>query len=143
MCEVTSFSKENTRLFFEVLKIRTEVFIQEQGVNSLLEYDDDSQNPTYYLLKTSDGFIATCRYRKTNIGIKIERFAVLKMFRNKGYGMKLMDVVLRDLSNLNLLIYLHAQISSVNFYKKYGFVVSGDVFQEAGIDHFTMKYTSK
>lgn len=143
MCEITSFSKENTRLFFEVLKIRTEVFIEEQDVDSILEYDDDNYNSTYYLLKTSDGFVATCRYRLTNKGIKIERFAVLKIFRNKGYGKVLLKYVLNDISNLNKKIYLHSQMDSVNFYKKFGFIISGDIFQEAGIDHFLMKYPLK
>ena len=60
---------------------------------------------------------ATARYRKTEKGIKLERFAVLKQYRRKGYGNTILKRILEELKNNEDVIYLHAQVQVVDFYK--------------------------
>ena len=83
---------------------------------------------------------ATARYRKTEKGIKLERFAVLKQYRKKGYGNKILKRILEVLKHNKDDIYLHAQVQVVDFYKKQGFIKKGDIFSEAGIQHYKMIY---
>ena len=91
-----------------------------------------------YLLYEDDQVKGTARWRETEKGIKLERFAVLAVDRGKGAGTLLLKRVLEDVTPLGKEIYLHAQVSAMDFYLKAGFKVKGDGFEEAGIQHFLM-----
>jgi len=120
-------------------EIRRLVFIEEQKVDPEIEYEYEEEG-NYYLLFYHKKPIATARWRSTDKGIKLERFALLKEFRNKGLGSLLLTKVLNDVLPLGQLIYLHSQIVAVNYYQRAGFVESEDHFYEADIEHVLMKY---
>jgi predicted GNAT family N-acyltransferase len=84
--------------------------------------------------------VATARRRKTEKGIKLERFSVLKDYRNKGIGTELLKFVLKDVIPLSKYIYIHSQINALNFYLRNGFKVIGKMFIEADIEHYFMRY---
>ena len=86
----------------------------------------------------NDNFVATARHRKTSKGYKLERFAVIKEKRGKGYGKYILQEILDDLKDYNGLIYMHAQVQVLPFYEKMGFMKQGDIFEEAGIMHYNM-----
>ena len=46
--------------------------------------------------------------------------------------------MIKDLSNVKELKYLHAQVQVVGFYEKVGFKKIGDEFDEVGIMHYKM-----
>jgi len=119
--------------------IRTKVFIEEQRVTPEIEYEYEDEGH-YYLLFLDDKPVATARWRETKNGIKLERFALLKEFRNKGLGTILLNEVLSDVKPLNKPIYLHSQVQAVNYYKRAGFNEVGDHFWEADIEHVKMIY---
>lgn len=121
-------------------EIRHRVFVVEQQVPEELEYDQFDSVSSHYLMFVSGKAVATCRWRRTSQGLKLERFAVLKEFRGKGYGELLLRQVMNDVQKEQGLIYLHAQEQVVGFYLRSGFVVEGDVFEEAGIRHYRMNY---
>ncbi|GAB4290682.1 MAG: hypothetical protein Kow0068_16110 [Marinilabiliales bacterium] len=120
--------------------IRNEVFVKEQNVDPDLEFDGYDQTANHYLGYCNNKPVCVARWRKTEKGIKLERFAVLKEFRNKGLAALMLKEILDDVRYLNEKIYLHAQELAVNFYKKHDFVVFGEKFVEAGIDHYYMEY---
>ena len=68
----------------DCLYIRNKVFIEEQNINKKLEYDDKKVNAIYILAKINLIAIGTARYRPTEFGMKLERFAVLKEYRGLG-----------------------------------------------------------
>jgi len=119
--------------------IRREVFIKEQKISEKIEMDDKRVKATYFLALYKDVFVGTARYRQTNLGIKLERFAVLKSFRNFGIGKELVIYILNSIKNENY-IYLHAQESVINFYSRLGFKRIGSQFYEAEILHQKMLY---
>jgi predicted GNAT family N-acyltransferase len=117
--------------------IRHEVFVDEQNCppDLEIEFNDVSQ----HFLATVDGEpAAACRWRKTDKGYKLERFAVLKKFRGKGIGQELVKAVLANLPKDAKYIYLHAQIDAVGLYDKFNFEKEGPEFEEAGIRHYKM-----
>tara|TARA_Y100001970_G_C14060712_1_gene764027 strand:+ start:573 stop:995 length:423 start_codon:yes stop_codon:yes gene_type:complete len=120
--------------------IRREVFIQEQKISEKIEFDDEQINATYFLALYQDTFVGTARYRSTDIGIKLERFAVLKPFRNLGIGKELVVYILNSIRN-DTYIYLHAQESVIDFYSRLGFKRIGSQFYEAEIPHQKMVYS--
>ena len=123
----------------DILEIRKKVFVEEQNVpfNIEIEHEEDSKHVICFIDQLAVG---TGRWRKTKNGIKLERFAVLTDFRNKGIGKEIVNFILSEISSNNT-IYLHAQEAVVNFYKKLGFKVSGKKFYEADILHSKMIYS--
>jgi len=122
--------------------IRTKVFVEEQLVDPGLEYEFEEQG-NFYLLYFENIPIATARWRETEKGIKLERFAMLKEYRNQGFGSKLLAEVMKDVLPMNKKIYLHSQINAVTYYERAGFVKKGKMFIEADIKHYLMEYDAE
>ncbi|MCO6495260.1 MAG: GNAT family N-acetyltransferase [Bacteroidetes bacterium] len=132
--------KANSNQLEIALAIRRKVFVEEQFVSEELEFDGLDDVSETYLLFIDDKAIATTRLRPTDKGLKIERFAVLQDYRNKGFGRMLLLFILKEISDFGKLIYLNAQEQVVEFYKNYGFEICSNRFIEAGIPHFQMQY---
>jgi predicted GNAT family N-acyltransferase len=67
--------------------------------------------------------------------------AILKEYRNQGYGKLIMKNILNYLKTKNpVKIIIHAQTTVLGFYKKFGFAEFGDEFLDAGIKHKAMSY---
>ena len=141
MIEIVSF-KVNDRpdLAEKANMIRQEVFVIEQHVDPKLEYDEYEADAIHYLLSVDTTAVATARWRETDKGIKLERFATLKSHRNQGLGAVLLDDVMDDVVPLGKKIYLHSQLMAIPFYERRGFSKIGEMFTEAEIEHFTMIY---
>ncbi|MDB5116568.1 MAG: family N-acetyltransferase [Mucilaginibacter sp.] len=121
----------------KVFAIRREVFVGEQNCPPELEWEFEDEST--HFLATVDGEPAgASRWRKTDKGYKLERFAVLQKFRGYGVGQALVKAVLADLPADAHYIYLHAQIQAVSLYEKFGFETTGPEFEEAGIRHYKM-----
>jgi len=95
----------NTKKEYEMcLAIRRQVFILEQNISKQIETDDYLVNATHILAISKEKAVGTARYRRTDSGIKLERFAVLKQFRNLGIGKALVLFILEKLKNLFILL---------------------------------------
>ena len=95
----------NTKKEHEMcLAIRRQVFILEQNISKQIETDDYLVNATHILAISKEKAVGTARYRRTDSGIKLERFAVLKQFRNLGIGKALVLFILEKLKNLFILL---------------------------------------
>jgi predicted GNAT family N-acyltransferase len=122
----------------KVFAIRREVFVGEQNCPPELEWEFEEESN--HFLATVDGIPAgASRWRKTDKGYKLERFAVLKDFRGYGVGQALVQAVLDDLPKDVVYVYMHAQIQAVTLYERFGFVKTGPEFEEAGIRHYKME----
>ena len=121
----------------QVREIRKKVFIVEQNVPEDVEIDQ-YENSSHHIIALLDvKFIGTARWRKTENGMKLERFAVLKEKRGLGIGKELVRFILEQIKT-EPVIYLHAQDHVISFYKKLGFYSVGDHFYEGGISHQKM-----
>ncbi len=133
----TTHDKNSSSIAFD---IRNRVFVEEQKVDRQEEYDSHEDESTHFLLFKNDQPVGTARWRFTDNGIKLERFAVLKEHRNGGAGTYLVTEVLKDVLPQNKNIYLNAQVRAMNVYERLGFVKEGEMFVEANIDHYKMTY---
>ncbi|WP_460612534.1 GNAT family N-acetyltransferase [Hymenobacter seoulensis] len=124
------------------LAIRKTVFVLGQNVPADLENDaHDRTDATHYLAQATDGTpCGTARWRVTEKGVKLERFAVLEGFRNQQVGAALLAAVLQDVDAAypHATVYLNAQLPAVRFYERHNFEKVGEQFTEAGIEHYTM-----
>jgi predicted GNAT family N-acyltransferase len=124
-------------------QIRYEVFVEGQGVPAEEEIDRFEVESRHFLALMDGEACGAARWRITEKGVKLERFAVLEHLRGMGVGSALVRAVLDDISvqpdTNGKPLYLHSQISAVPLYKKFGFRCFGDLFQECDIDHYLMK----
>ena len=123
------------------INIRQQVFRDEQNIPFEIDevYEEEKDAHTY-LIYLKDKVIGTIRYRYLHNEFKIERFAILKEYRHKGYGqqalMTFAEKIYIAFNPCNIV--LNAQEHTVEFYKKCGFKVMGEPFMEAGIKHIKM-----
>ena len=137
MIEIKKFQFENTELMKTAHNIRYEVFVIGQNCPEEIEWEFEEES-THFLVFDNKEAVATARHRKTENGCKLERFAVLESKRENGYGHIVLKEILKDLSNFNGNIYMHAQLDVIPFYEKMGFEKEGDLFVEANITHYKM-----
>lgn len=117
--------------------IRTAVFIHEQRVPEVLEWDEFDIISMHVLAFNADGQpVGTVRLLPDG---HIGRMAVLKEWRGIGIGRAMMLKVLEEISNRGIpKAILNAQTTAVRFYEKLGFQVHGKEFMDAGIPHVKM-----
>lgn len=118
-------------------QIREEVFVVEQNVPPAIEYDEYEESATHILARIDGRPVGTARWRKTESGQKLERFAVLRSARRMGVGAALVKFVLDQIGDTET-AYLNSQISAMDFYNSLGFEATGPVFYEADIPHRLM-----
>ena len=130
---------ENAQTLAKAHEIRRIVFVIEQNCPPEIEYEFEDES--HHFLASVNGVAAgTARWRETENGIKLERFAVLNEFRGQGVGDALVKTVLQYCLHDGRTIYLHAQLSAKDLYAKNGFVPVGEYFWEADIEHVKMVY---
>lgn len=122
----------------KVFAIRKKVFVEEQNCPPELEWEFEEES-THFLATVNGVPAGACRWRKTEKGYKLERFAVLAEFRGRGVGQMLVQTILNDLPEDASYIYLHAQLPAVGLYQKAGFRTVGEQFEEADIRHYKME----
>ena len=119
--------------------IRQAVFIEEQNISPELELDDRDQHCLHAIIQLNRQTIGTARIDLEKQG-KIGRLAILKPYRNQGYGKRLLQK-LEEIAKQECLshVWLNAQKSSLNFYLKLGYQIVSEEFLEANIIHLEMK----
>lgn len=125
----------------KVMYIRMKVFVEEQKIAIDDEIEKDEFSGHYFLLMQDDNIIGTIRYTGSGSHYHLGRFAILKEYRNLGYGkllFRFMENYLRE-RHRPITIELHAQAYLKDYYGSLGYEVIGDIFYEAGIPHYLMK----
>lgn len=120
------------------------MFVEEQGVPEDIELDSDDRRAIHFLALASGRAVGTARLVTRRRAAKIGRMAVLKTYRSKGVGRKLLQHAVATARKRGVRkIYLHAQVAVIGFYEKLHFRCVGPVFDEAGIPHRKMTYEAK
>ena len=123
----------------KVFIVRGIVFMEEQGVGYAIEIDAEEHSALHILGELGGEPIASARLRFQGEYAKIERLAVRKQWRGKGYGNQLLDFAITTARHQGLQKFkLHAQTAAQAFYTKHGFEAAGDMFLEADIEHRLM-----
>ena len=118
--------------------IRFEVFVDEQSVPREMEMDERDPHCIHLLAFDGGKAVGTARIDLEQSG-KVGRLAVLSKWRRRGIGSALMErcheiAVSHGLESA----WCNAQAGAIPFYESLGYIVAGELFQEAGIDHLRM-----
>jgi len=126
----------------QTFAIRRSVFMQEFQVSLALEFDGLDEDAVHFILLYKKKPIGCARLRTTEKGVKLERIAVLKPYRGKGFGTCIVNYLLNYCHEKKYrTVYLYSQIFARGFYEKFNFQPKGDLFEEAGLMHIAMEKT--
>ncbi|MCF6189258.1 MAG: GNAT family N-acetyltransferase [Cocleimonas sp.] len=121
----------------DIIHIRTAVFIDEQGIDSKLDFDGLDEVATHVLVIADDVSTGTGRILKDG---HIGRIAVLKYARKEGVGAMVMDALITVAKERGYKrVYLGSQLPAKSFYEKLGFKTCGEAFMDAGLQHVEME----
>ena len=122
--------------------VRTQVFVQEQGIDAKDEWDSADADAVHAVITNRFGHpLGTARLLKKSPGVaQIGRMAVVRVMRGSGLGGQLLNALV-DIAKArgDKEVLLHAQTSSQAFYAREGFVPVGEPFDEVGIAHIEMR----
>ena len=122
--------------------VRTQVFVQEQGIDAKDEWDTADADAVHAVVTNRFGHpLGTARLLKKSPGVaQIGRMAVVRVMRGSGLGGQLLNALV-DIAKArgDKEVLLHAQTSAQAFYAREGFVPVGEPFDEVGIAHIEMR----
>lgn len=121
-----------------ICDIRRTVFIEEQQIPANLEWDGLDADCRHVLAFSQSGeAVGTGRLLANG---RIGRMAVLPDWRGRGVGTAILDALLQlARCDGHPRVILHAQRAVARFYRNAGFMETGEVFMEAGIEHVPME----
>ena len=138
--KVRKVTEEN---FEDYLNIRKEVFVEEQQVPIELEIDElddlSVKTVTHIAAFVGDEMIGTSRLIKDGKTLRVGRVAVLKKNRKQGVGEAMLKYAKIQAENNGYeRLVLGAQLTAIPFYEKSGYVVDGEIYLDADIEHKDM-----
>ena len=140
---IKKFDRLTPREVYEILKIRTAVFVVEQEC-PYQEVDGTDYDSLHVWLEEDGEIVAYLRVFERdaeNDTVQIGR--VLSKRRGEGLGAKVMGYGI-EAAQLEMgakAIFIEAQTYALDFYKKFGFEPCGEEFLEDGIPHTPMTLT--
>lgn len=138
-----SFPELTVDELYELLRIRSEVFVVEQDC-VYQDMDGDDQLSIHLWLTEGDKVVALCRVCPA--GTHMEEVSIGRVItteRGKGYGKRIMlDGIKAAKDHFNArLIEIEAQEYARGFYEQVGFRQSSEPFILDGIPHIRMSWT--
>ncbi len=126
--------------FFQIVRIRAEVFVREQNVDTIIEMDEKDDHAIHVLALVNHKPAGCLRILVQENKAVVGRVAVLKPFRRKHIGKAMMEFVetIPEVKEKGT-IEVHAQLSARDFYLNCGFHETSDIYLEANIQHISME----
>lgn len=139
---VKTFSEINTEELYDILQLRSEVFVVEQDC-VYQDMDGKDQKAFHVIGKNNGKVVAYTRVFKSGDYFNmasIGRVVVKETERKYGLGVKIMNASVKAIQDrLNEdKIHLSAQTYLMKFYNSLGFVEVGEEYLEDGIPHIGM-----
>jgi predicted GNAT family N-acyltransferase len=117
--------------------IREQVFIQEQQIAAVDEWDVQDEISQHFVVCDGEQVIATARLLPNH---SIGRVAVLASYRGQGIGKLLMQEIIQQARiQQRPLLQLSSQVQAMSFYQALGFQVCGEAYMDCGIPHIDMQ----
>lgn len=135
--EAVAFDALTSRALHDVLKLRSDVFILEQGITTEADVDGLDPEAEHVIGRDAEGrVVATARLRPGPEGIHVERVVVAAERRDEGVGGALMAFVHTRLAGDGGV--MSAQLDVLRWYEAQGWRPVGDVYDEGGVPHCRM-----
>ncbi|TCI69883.1 GNAT family N-acetyltransferase [Exiguobacterium sp. SH0S7] len=124
-----------TKELYDLLALRTEVFVVEQDC-PYQEVDGKDVTAHHYWIEEDGVMVSALRVLVEETPIAIGRVVTKASHRGKGYSRRLMEEAVIDFGSVEL--YLQAQTYVEPFYASFGFSRTSEEYLEDGIPHVDM-----
>lgn len=140
--EIKTFNELDTNTLYDILQLRSSVFVVEQDC-VYQDIDSKDKQALHIILKIEGNLVAYTRcfgpglyFKEASIG----RVVVVRQHRKNKYGHQIMERSIQEISkNYNTeKIKISAQKHLKKFYKNHGFYKIGKQYLEDGIPHISM-----
>lgn len=140
--QIKSFDQLTNTELYDLLRLRSEVFVVEQNC-VFLDLDDKDQSCYHLLLHQERQLAAYVRIVPAGVTfqeVSIGRVVTAPAARGTGLGRVVMELGIKACQELfgNEPIKIGAQCYALKFYNSLGFKEVGEVYDEDGIDHIHM-----
>ncbi len=124
-----------------VYALRHEVFVVGQDVPEDMEYDEHDPGCDHAVARLDGEVVGTGRLLDPVDGTAtVGRMAVAEAARGRGVGARVLALLEERARERGVeAVELHAQVHATGFYERAGYTAFGDVYDEAGIDHVSMR----
>ncbi len=141
---IKTFKQLTVDELYELLRVRTEVFVMEQDC-VYQDMDGDDKQAIHVWLTEGDKVVALARVCPAGVHLPtISIGRVISTVRGKGYGKQIMlaaiDVAVEHFGATS--IDIEAQEYAKGFYEGVGFEQTSDIFMLDGIPHIKMRWDS-
>lgn len=130
-----------TKEYKQMVALRYQILRQPLGLNFSNEELEKEKNDLLIAAFDDDDMLGCCMLTEKNSQtLRIRQMAVQNNLQGKGIGASLMSFVenlARDKGYKQLM--MHARVTAIGFYEKFGYKVSSDQFTEVGIPHHVME----
>jgi len=130
-----------TKEYKQMVALRYQILRQPLGLNFSQEELEKEKNDLLIAAFDDDDMLGCCMLtQQNNQTLRIRQMAVQNNLQGKGIGASLMsfaETLARDKGYRQLM--MHARLTAIGFYEKFGYKVSGDQFIEVGIPHHVME----
>ena len=136
-----TFSQLSTEELYDIMVLRSEVFVVEQNC-VYLDPDSIDKDSLHVFLRDEEGILAYARlFVKSKDPLTVQIGRVVSRVRRKGYGTVVLRECVRQAEDFFGAeeIVLEAQTYARPFYEAEGFVQTSEEFLEDGIPHICMK----
>lgn len=139
---LTTFNELNVHQLYEILKLRTDIFVVEQNC-AYMELDnlDQQTNTKHLCYYENQQLVAYLRILKlSDEQLTIGRVVVAKQARKSGLGHTLLAKAINycKKSYATLPVKISAQAHLKNYYQQHGFKQVTDIYLEDNIPHIGM-----
>jgi predicted GNAT family N-acyltransferase len=122
------------------LSVRMRVFCEEQGVSAEEELDGrDEQALHLVAIGPAGQVVGTLRLLFSEDYVKVGRVAVERAWRGRAIASRMLEMALGESARQGAReARLASQVEVIELYRRAGFEVNSEVFEEAGIAHVWM-----
>ncbi len=137
---ILTFDELDKGTLYDILNLRSRVFVVEQGVRYL---DPDGYDRRCYHMLCTEGDELVGYLRILPAGLTFDTPAIGRIIaveRGKGIGSAMMERAIRYIEDTMHadVISLEGQSRLIGFYGRFGFETCGEEFLEGGIPHYNM-----
>lgn len=140
-----SFDSLSNLQLYQMLALRSEVFVVEQDC-AYQDLDGKDLKALHLVGALDDKVLATARLLPVGVSYpdaaSIGRIVVHPSLRGQDLGRKTVKLALEQYQRLwpSEALLIGAQARLTGFYEELGFVSEGEIYDEDGIDHITMRW---
>lgn len=140
-----SFDALSNQQLYQMLALRSEVFVVEQNC-AYQDLDGKDLKAIHLIGSLNNKVLATARLLPKGVSYpdaaSIGRIVVHPSLRGQDLGRKTVELALEQYQKLwpNEALLIGAQARLTRFYEELGFVAEGEIYDEDGIDHITMRW---